>query len=173
MSMTIIIASYSIYCESRKSQYPLCNIHMHYIDVIVTMMASQITSLTFVYSTVYSDADQRKHQNSVSLAFVWGIHRTGEFLTQMASYAENVSIWWRHHGVIQRGLYMCHKICAKLESCKSCWIDYICVGRFIFYVFLCCQIDPSCAVKPVHVINSISLTYWLICAEISKNWGMF
>ena len=38
-------------------------------------IASQITSLTIVYSTVYSDADQRKHQSSVSLAFVRGIHR--------------------------------------------------------------------------------------------------
>ena len=47
----------------------------HYIDVIMTTMASQITSLTVVYSTVYSDADQRKHQSSASLAFVWGIHR--------------------------------------------------------------------------------------------------
>ena len=37
--------------------------------------ASQINSLTVVYSTVYSDADQRKHQSSASLAFVWGIHR--------------------------------------------------------------------------------------------------
>ena len=41
----------------------------------MTRMASQITSLTVVYSTVYSDADQRKHQSSASLAFVWGIHR--------------------------------------------------------------------------------------------------
>ena len=38
-------------------------------------MASQITSLTIVYSTAYSDADQRKHQSSASLAFVQGIHR--------------------------------------------------------------------------------------------------
>ena len=38
-------------------------------------MASQITSLTIVYSTVYSAANQRKHQSSASLAFVWGIHR--------------------------------------------------------------------------------------------------
>ena len=38
-------------------------------------MASQITSLTIVYSIVYSDADQRKHQSSASLAFVRGIHR--------------------------------------------------------------------------------------------------
>ena len=35
-------------------------------------MASQITSLTFVYSTVYSGADQSKHQSSASPAFVWG-----------------------------------------------------------------------------------------------------
>ena len=48
---------------------------LHYIDVIMTTMASQITSLTVVYSTVYSDADQRKHQSSASLAFVRGIHR--------------------------------------------------------------------------------------------------
>ena len=48
---------------------------VHYIDVIMTTMASQITSLMVVYTTVYSDADQRKHQTSASLAFVWGIHR--------------------------------------------------------------------------------------------------
>ena len=38
-------------------------------------IASQITSLAIVYSIVYSDADQRKHQSSASLAFVRGIHR--------------------------------------------------------------------------------------------------
>ena len=38
-------------------------------------VASQITSLTIVYTTVYPDADQSKHQSSTSLAFVWGIHR--------------------------------------------------------------------------------------------------
>ena len=47
----------------------------HYSDVIMGAMASQITSLTSVYSTVNSGADQRKHQNSASLAFVRGIHR--------------------------------------------------------------------------------------------------
>ena len=38
-------------------------------------IASQITSLTIVYLPVYSDADQRKHQSSTSLAFVRGIHK--------------------------------------------------------------------------------------------------
>ena len=46
-----------------------------YSDVIMGAMASQLTSLTIVYSTVYSDADQRKHQGAVSLAFVRGINQ--------------------------------------------------------------------------------------------------
>ena len=48
---------------------------IHYCDVIMGPIASQITSLTIVYSTAYSEADQRKHQSSASLAFVRGIHR--------------------------------------------------------------------------------------------------
>ena len=47
----------------------------HYNDVIMSAMASQITSLTIVFSTVYSDADQRNYQSSASLAFVRAIHR--------------------------------------------------------------------------------------------------
>ena len=47
----------------------------HYNDVIMDSMASQITSLTIVYSAVYSGADQRKHQSSASLVLVRGIHR--------------------------------------------------------------------------------------------------
>ena len=81
--------------------------HLHYGDVIMGAIASQITSLTIVYSTVYSDADQRKHQSSASLAFVWGILvGTGEFPAQMDSNAENVSIWWRHHVYIESGPWM-------------------------------------------------------------------
>ena len=45
----------------------------HYINVTMTTMASQITSLTVVYSIVYSGQGQRKHPGSASLAFVRGI----------------------------------------------------------------------------------------------------
>ena len=55
-----------------KSSY---NCLIHYNGVTMSSMASQITSLTFVYSTVYLDVDQRKHQSSASLAFVRGIYR--------------------------------------------------------------------------------------------------
>ena len=46
----------------------------HYSDVIMGAMASQITSLTIVYSSVCSGANQIKHQSSASLAFARGIH---------------------------------------------------------------------------------------------------
>ena len=48
--------------------------HFYYTDVTMSPMASQITSLGIVYSTVYSGADQSKHQSSASLAFVRRIH---------------------------------------------------------------------------------------------------
>ena len=51
---------------------PVCR---HYNDVIMGAIVSQITSLTIIDPTVYSDADHRKHQSSASLVFVWGIHR--------------------------------------------------------------------------------------------------
>ena len=41
----------------------------------MSAMTSHFTSLTIVYSTVYSGADQRKYQSPASLAFVRGIHR--------------------------------------------------------------------------------------------------
>ena len=47
----------------------------HYNDVIMSTMASQITSLTIVYSMFYLSADERKQQSSATLAFVRGIHR--------------------------------------------------------------------------------------------------
>ena len=53
----------------------LYNGNLHYSDVIMGTMASQTTSVTIVYWTVYSGTDQRKHQSSASLAFVWGINR--------------------------------------------------------------------------------------------------
>ena len=53
-------------------------------------MAFKITSLTIVYTTVYLGVDQRKKSKL-----------RGEFPAQRASNAENVSIWWRHHGFVR------------------------------------------------------------------------
>ena len=48
---------------------------LQHLDSIMSTVASQIISLTIVYSTVYSDADQNNYQSPASLAFVRGIHR--------------------------------------------------------------------------------------------------
>ena len=68
-----------LYCPNwpqiTELESPVLPLRYHYIDVIMTTMASQITSLTVVYLIVYSGADQRKHHSSASLAFVRGIHR--------------------------------------------------------------------------------------------------
>ena len=57
---------------SKRIAFSLQCFYNHYNDVIMSAMASQITSLTIVYSTVYSGADQRKHQSSALLAFCVG-----------------------------------------------------------------------------------------------------
>ena len=57
-----------------KQQIQWTIIISHYGDVIMGTIASQTTSLMIVYSTIYSDADQRKYQSSASLAFARGIH---------------------------------------------------------------------------------------------------
>ena len=63
----------------------------HYSDVMMGTMASQITSLTTIYSTAYSRADQSKHQSSTSLVFVREIH------------------WWPvnspHKGLVTRNMF--------------------------------------------------------------------
>ena len=63
----------------KKSIFPLLAtliVNKHYCsDVIMRAIVSQITSLTIVYSFVYSDTDERIYQSSASLAFVRGIHR--------------------------------------------------------------------------------------------------
>ena len=62
-------------------------------------MASQITSLTIVYSTIYSGADKKTLKLCVTGLCEGNSPVTGEFPAQRASNAENVSIRWRHHGV--------------------------------------------------------------------------
>ena len=121
------------------SVYNMSRGRFRYGDVIMGAMASKITSLAIVYLTVYSGADQRKHQSSTSLAFVRRIHRWPvNSPEQRASDAENISIWWRHHdtgvmrpcvfGILYRSgnviilikyLYM-YPMCLKIGMTRSC-----------------------------------------------------
>ena len=63
-------------------------------------MASQITSLTIVYATVQPGADKKQTSKLRVTGLCAGNSPvTGEFPAQMASDAENVSIWRRHHAL--------------------------------------------------------------------------
>ena len=76
-------------------------IGIHYNDIMMGTMASQITTLTIVYSTVI----QAQIKENIKAPRHWPLCReftgTGEFHAQRASNAENVFIWWRHHGELQ------------------------------------------------------------------------
>ena len=88
-------------------------------------MTSQITGVSIVCSAVCSGANQRKHQSSVSLVFVRGIHRSSD------SSAENVSIWWCHHGA---GWYLLSP-CDVLKT--SIW-NAISLGIFPYLLLIWC-----------------------------------
>ena len=83
VSLKTLLRKYSI-CRWSEAPWSSCHVTVlqavmvrvfPYGDVIMGTVASQITSLTIVYSIVYSGADERKHQSFASLAFVRGIHR--------------------------------------------------------------------------------------------------
>ena len=71
----------------------------HYNDVMMDAMASQITSLAIVYSPLI----QTQIKEHIKAPRHWPL--CGEFTgdrwipAQRTSNAENVSIWWRHHGI--------------------------------------------------------------------------
>ena len=88
----------------------------HYSDVIMSMVASQIASLTIAYSTVYSGADQRKHQSSATLAFVREIHRwpvnsphKGPVTRKMFPF-DDVFMWWSNSTAVHHVYRLTHHI---------------------------------------------------------------
>ena len=86
-------------------------------------MASQITSLTIVYLTIYSAQIPKTSKLRVTGLCAGNSPVTYEFPAQMASNAENVSIWWRHHVVAIASIFkfmrdngICHFKCFMILS---------------------------------------------------------
>ena len=95
----------------------------HYNDFIMSVIASQITSLTIVFSTICSDADQRKHHSSVSLAFVRGIHRWPVNSPHKGPVTRKM-FRWHHHDMH----HTVPQVTAKLSSWKLLFSVYLYVG---------------------------------------------
>ena len=118
------------------------------------VMASRITS---VYSTVYSGLDQRKHQSSASLAFVWEFTGDRWIPRTKASNAENVSIWWRHHVILQRSLI------SLSTSCPFVYREWIMRSNQLHKRLLLRQITCLFYVGPS--------VYWFIYSFL-KSWDV-
>ena len=118
-----------------------------YNDVIINAMASQITSLTIVFSTVYSVTDQRKHQSSASVAFVRGIHRWPLNSPHKGPVTRKMFPWYRLH---RKMPYGSAKSCRKLVMTKETdglvceWIRY-------FRVVTCYLKSCSSYVRKTHI----------------------
>ena len=93
-SASIIFQLRSALCLEtiKRIFYQLIVSPTNFCDVIMDTTASQITSLTIVYLTVYSVADQRKHQSSASLAFVRGTPHKGPVTWKMFPFYD-VIVW--------------------------------------------------------------------------------
>ena len=135
------------YCLFAPTWYLECLSHVfwgcsrsptyHYCDAIMGTIASQITSLTMVYTTVYSDADQSKHQSSASLAFVRGIHRDrwiprtkgqlrGKCFHLMTSSCYRIfSIFWGRVYASKYSAQVGHETRKTLEQ-----LDVVCLARW-------------------------------------------
>ena len=126
---TIFFASNEVVCclrtdyfdnqrRSRNQQDVWQRIATPLCDVIMGTMASQITSLTIVYSIFHSGADHRKHQSSASLDFVRRIH------------------WWPvnspHKWPVARNMFL-------TSSCKfnELWRKHICNMHENFAGYFC------------------------------------
>ena len=86
---------------------------VHYTDVIKSAMASQITNVSIVFSTVCRSKKTSKLR--VTGLCEGNSPLTGVFPAQMASNEENGSIWWRHHAI--RGA-------PNIPHCFVCYLDY-------------------------------------------------
>ena len=124
-------------------------------------MASQITSLTIVYSTVYSGSNQRKHQSSTSLAFVRGIHRwpvnsphKGPVTRKMFPFGDVIIQDWHFDGITGREI-------SNLQQNFYCWSLHNCQNDFQCSQWS--QFPQNCGIS---VLNEY-LAYWIISWTIS------
>ena len=102
----------------------------HYGDVIVSAMASQITGVLIGYLTLLF----RRRSKETSKLRITGLCEgnssvTGEFPAQRASNAKNVSIWWRHHVLVQAGVI--HPRLGLYSPCVA--YVFLCVPEILLY----------------------------------------
>ena len=139
----------------------------------MTTMASQITSLTVVYATVYSDADERKHQSSASLAFVWGIHRDRWIRRRNGQLRRKcfhlmTSSWVVWHGNLFRitNPFMPR----NRQSLDSLLIKAQQYGTFMFSLLLKTPFEQTIGLS---VLGNVVNVMWRQCIGLHCHWQLY
>ena len=138
--------------------HPYFESEYHHNDIIMTVMSSQITGASNVYSPFCSGANQRKHQISESLLCEGNPQVTSRFPSQSSSNAENVSNWWRHHVWFQWGVW---------TSNNRIW------QWFRLGFVLTNMVKPAISIPLEIVISNHKDLGTLLLAQIGRTWMEF
>ena len=152
----------------------------HYSNAIISAMASQTTSISIVYSTIYWGADQRKHKNSASLGFVRGIHRwplnsphKGPVTRKMFSFDVVIMTKkWRHrdfqimtpYRVIDTERYWFRLWLAVVRRQAITWTDMIYFNRALLNLKCIFFVKQY---KPLYQENVLETVVWVSAILIS------
>ena len=163
-----------------------CSVHWNYNDVIKSTMVSQIISLTIVHSTVYSGANQRKHQCSASLAFAREIHQWPVNSPHKGQVTrKSFSIWWRHHGhnsgaLFSKGGWGVGGTTRSNETSKPRDMVFNLSYRFGFWLAAISDNRTTCdwshnqsqITTTTHVTNHIKLCDWSLTINVAQDFDI-
>ena len=149
-------------CELCAYLSGLSSTWVHYSDVIMGAVTSQITSLTIVclLTRLFRRRSKKTSKLRVTGLCAGNSPVTGEFPAQRASNAENVSIWWRHHEVRQNA--NCVHIFAEAEQYMSWSTVFHCNSLNGFFVKCHWTCWPMHDQSPMidHMIEPV-VRYWI------------
>ena len=125
---------------------------LHYIDVIMTTMASQITS-TRLFNQSFIQAQIKENIKAPRRWPLCGeFTATGEFPAQRASNAENVSIWRRYH-VLMYTYPLCEQALVIYSSSFLIQINYdhsMILNYVTLHAHYACQIANKQGIRDQH-----------------------
>ena len=131
------------------------NSQIHYNDGIMSAMASQITSLTIVYSTANSGTDRRKHHSSASLTFVRAITHNIYWGITNGPYSANHIL----HTLLERRHFYFNShftdFFIKLSICDPVHLRIRSWKLKYFYFYLCTMLNKG--KKTPHTYNLVLL----------------
>ena len=126
----------------------------NYSDVIMSAMMLRITGASIVCSTVGSGADERKHQSSASLAFVFGIHRWPVNSPHKGPVARKMSLF---DDIIMDACFMITFHCFQIA-----------IVTFFIVFFLHFEFRQRCVTCASHLAHFVDV--WFLSTVVANIW---